>query len=944
MTFRGAVRTLAVRAVGAALALAGTVALPPSSARGQAPSHPQAVEWDEPDSTMAALLARAGYTATRYQGDTIVLGVRDSTLTLRGRDVAVTREGMLVVGDTVVFDGRAGVVRVRGDTIILRDPSRAAEDLVALGRLDYDLRRREGLATGVATQAEHGETWFVHGDQVGFRSERGGTGRAAFYALGGSFTSCELKEPHYHFRADRVKVVPGKRLVARSAVLHVGGVPVLWLPFIFQDLRAGRRSGLLVPRLGVGELARTNARHRRQVDGLGYYASLGDYMDAEVSLDWRSAAGAQVGDPGWLRYNAGWRYRWLDRFLSGRLAVSHLALSDRRTNTSVAWTHDQSFSTTRRLAADVNYVTSTAVQRQTALHPYQALATIHSQLAYTHRLGPLSVALGGSQRQYPGQPQVDRELPTISITSRPLALAPWLVWTPTFAATNSQNLRIDLAALGLTPTSGQGATRGDRRNTTVSLDTPLQIGGFTWRNAFRLSERVNAFPEPRTVEEVRPRLSGGVDTVRATRVFASTYLTTLDWETGLALPSLSQGRWNLTPSLQVENVDPSGLWVRSERTGRAFVRQPKRLVYGLSAAPTMFAFVPGFGPFARLRHSINPVVSYGYATAATVGDAFLAALGRSRRDYLGALAQNRVTLALRTDVEARLRVRGDSAEGTGNPMRLLSLTFDALTYDFERARVTGRTGLVNDAFGYTARSDLLPGLDLTVRYSLFQGDPLSDTARFRPYRESVHASLSLGRAVNPFVTLERLFGRAVPLGGSASPRAPVEVRADTSGPAAGGQDWHATFAFVSSRPRPPVGANAVTVDPRARCAAPPPGLAGDGCFGAFLAVPTQPTPFPTTLGGPVYRVPALTTLQSHIGFDLTPNWGAQWLSTYDFGERAFAAHAVTLRRDLHDWSAVFGITRTPGGISSFNFSIALNARPEVRFDHDRHTYGGPSPF
>jgi len=43
----------------------------------------------------------------------------------------------------------------------------------------------------------------------------------------------------------------GSFVVARPAVLYIGDVPVMWLPFLFQDIRSGRRSGIIAPNVGV---------------------------------------------------------------------------------------------------------------------------------------------------------------------------------------------------------------------------------------------------------------------------------------------------------------------------------------------------------------------------------------------------------------------------------------------------------------------------------------------------------------------------------------------------------------------------------------------------------------------------------------------------------------------------------------------------------------------
>ena len=67
-------------------------------------------------------------------------------------------------------------------------------------------------------------------------------------------------------------------------------VPVLWLPFIFQDMRPGRRSGILIPRFGINDLVRPTSGYRRHVSNIGYYFAINDYLDLQASLDWFSGS------------------------------------------------------------------------------------------------------------------------------------------------------------------------------------------------------------------------------------------------------------------------------------------------------------------------------------------------------------------------------------------------------------------------------------------------------------------------------------------------------------------------------------------------------------------------------------------------------------------------------------------------------------------------------
>ncbi|HEX5830349.1 MAG TPA: putative LPS assembly protein LptD, partial [Gemmatimonadaceae bacterium] len=724
------------------------------------------VEWAEDDSVMRALRGRPGWVATRYQGERVVFQARDRQLTLVGHRAAVERGEVLVVGDTIVFNDSTQFVVVAttpGDTVYLRDPAQGQDDIIAQ-RLTYDLADRRGTVSGISTSVVSGERWFVAGSQAGFAADSAPEGRSRIYVHQGSITSCDLTYPHYHFEASNIKVIKNSIMVARPAVLYIGDVPVLWLPFIFQDMREGRRSGFLTPRFGVAELFRSNPSYQRSVENIGYYFNLGNYFDAEVSVDWRSGARGTTEDPGYWRYNAGWRYKWLDRFLNGEVAANYDALYDGTRNLAVHWNHQQQFSSRTSLAANVNYAQNTRVQRQISYVPATALATIASQVNFQQRFRNFSYSLGGSGRQYPGRDQKDYTVPTFNLTTQPLELASWLTWTPNLSLTNTLGLDLDQTgqfAFRPTTLGPDGVVLDsvrlslDRRSTQIGIETPFKIFNFNWRNSIRIRDSEENFPVTGVVYD--PTAPGG----QVTRTFARKYLTDVDWQTDVSLPQIFQGTWNIVPSIGIQNVESQfGYIVRSERTGDAFVRQSKRITGGVAISPTLFRLYPGFGPFSRLRHSISPTLSWNVAPAARVNDEFLAAVGINPATYLGALAQNSISLGLTTNIEAKLRGTADSGALGENAekVRLVSLNFTPLSYDFIRAD-TAASGITTTNFGFTARSDLLPGFDLQMNWSLFQGDPASDTAVFKPFRTNVRASFNLGRDSDIIGTVARLFGR-----------------------------------------------------------------------------------------------------------------------------------------------------------------------------------------
>ena len=371
----------------------------------------------------------------------------------------------------------------------------------------------------------------------------------------------------------------------------------------------------------------------------------------------------------------------------------------------------------------------------------------------------------------------------------------------------------------------------------------------------------------------------------------------------------------------------------------------------------------GFGPVERFRHSISPVISYSYAGKSKVSDDYLRATNQTRQGYLGSFAQNLVSLTLSTNLEAKLRGASDTTRDESKQrVKLVSLNFTPLEYDFQRAKETGNSGFVTERFGYTARSDLLPGLDFGVDYSLFKGSPrTSDTAEFKPYRESVRGSLSLNRQSPLVGAVARLFGMNLSAQQQPPPTAAAASRDSTNERSiarqkiagsvntanrlneqfsSGGGAWQVDLTYSAQRFRPVDGA--IVIDARAQCEYLRllDQFAYDQCIQQNQTTPGVQDPYaPTTGGGLVYQSPATQNVQASTRFSITPKWAMQWSTNYDFVQKEFGMHTVSLRRELHDWDAIFAFTQSPNGNFAFNFFIALRAQPDLKFNYDRRSYG-----
>lgn len=934
------------------------------------------VKWLPADSVGYEMMKKKGFQTVRYKADEVVFGATDKSITLiqHGPErAAVQRDPTTIVARTINYSDTSATVKACGDSIVLRDASRPGEDVNAGGPdcMTYDMERKEGRAALISTSAKSTATWYVSADVGAFSGDSASAQGNAFYGRNGDITSCDDTFPHYHFRATEIKRIGGNVMVARPAILYIQDIPVMWFPFIFQDSRSGRHSGILTPQFGLTELLRNSPDYRRTLYNAGYYFALSDYYDAQFSMDWRSSAKATAEDPGWVWYHSTIRYKLLDRFLSGSISMSDQQLSTGASNFSLSWQHAQNFSLASRLTMNLNYTSNTTVQRQTAINPIAPLATILSQVGYSDEMGPFSLQVGGERRQYPGRPEIDDNLPTVSLTSRPINVNSWLLWTPSlnFASSQSQHIdsqgdfsyRYNLLSDG---TLDSTSLNRSSKNTTAAFNTPFKVGDFQVTAAVRTGDTEADYPQVRTIQDP-------VDTsLRTTRVYQRTYLETIDFDLSVATPQLIQSQWNITPNVSIANVDPGSYYVRSERTGADWVSQGKRLSYGVGISPTFYGLFDGFGPVAKWRHSITPSITFSYSPAATVSAAYLEATGRSPVGYLGALAQKQATLSLSTNIEAKLKQGGDSDithPENARKIHVLSLVFTPLTWDFERAQETHKTGFTTDQFGYTLRSDLLPGFDFGSNYSLYQGSVLSDSAKFSPYLTDIHATFNLD-GKSPIVHLfQKLFGVAQPGSANAArdttgslansdmsqtdqtvaqmqtvagPNSPQQALAQT--PMANG--FTSSVTFTDTRQRPPVGGNVIPYNPTLQCQSlqtinP---VQYDLCVRSALATPpVNATNSATTAGGSIIAYPPQMNIAFQTSFRLTEKWSASWQTNYDLELRQFGSQTISLARDLHDWRAVFGFTQAPNGNFSFTFFIALKAEQDVKFNYNRNDYRQP---
>jgi Tat protein translocase TatC len=848
-----------------------------------------------PDSVMAALFDREGFFRTRYMADTATISGITRRLRLVGN--AVTERGT-----TILEAESISYLEATCDLLAEGDPRLFDQGMILVGGgIRYDTCVERGIVGDALTSfSEVGSDWFLRGNLgVDSSSNR-------IFAASSEITSCDLPVAHYHFQAKEIKWVSSSLIVARPAVLYIRDVPVAWLPFIFQETKPGRRSGILVPQFGFNDIVRPNTGYSRQITDFGYYFAISDYLDAAVRADWYASR--------YFRWSARSQYRFRDRFLEGSAEVSRQHESGGAVSTSLRWGHRQSFGLTTTLSVNVNFSTNTSVVANNAVDPFLSTQQLASDMNLTKRFRWGTLSLGGRRRQTLGDDQVSQQFPALALTPKPLAISQWATWSPTVRFSNDvasqakKFLAIPRPAGGVDSVEVTPRTR----NSVFNLDTPLRFGSFNWRNTVSIRDAEATSSTTITTKVANDATPDPTDSISVTRLVAGTFSTTLNWDTGINLPLFARRTWKITPTIGITNTTSGEFAIRNERTGGAWVTQGKRFTFGLSAAPSLFAFLPGIGPIERIRHTISPLITWEYAPAATVPEEYANALAANNGTVpqLESPARQRISISLSQNFEAKeKRAAGDTSSTTQQrKYRLLGINTSGLSYDFEQAKEEGRTGWQDPTITNTIQSDLLPGFNLSVSHSLWDGLVGTDEAKFDPFLQSVNTSFSVSGS-----TL-RSIGRL--LGLSSAPAEPERDR-----------------AAQGSRGAPSSYIN----DPRNQMQ--------QRTLMATNQLTGARRPFNMNINFSMNRLRPISgsedgpVTKSNIGFNTsfspTPFWGVSWTTQYNVTEGAFEAHIIRLERDLHDWRAGFNFVKNPNGNFAFYFSVHLVDLPDLKVDYNQ---------
>jgi lipopolysaccharide assembly outer membrane protein LptD (OstA) len=171
-------------------------------------------------------------------------------------------------------------------------------------------------------------------------------GKNTLLVKNGYFTSCDsLEHPHFYYKSYQMRIITGKRAMAKPIIMYIEDVPILAVPFGVFPMERGRRSGILIPKFNASSYGGNSLRD------FGYYWAASDYWDATLLGNFFEKTG--MAFEGELRYTK--RYSFAGN-LHGRYAPKDVTTGQRIQRWSLDFSHNQTLNETSSINARGSFI------------------------------------------------------------------------------------------------------------------------------------------------------------------------------------------------------------------------------------------------------------------------------------------------------------------------------------------------------------------------------------------------------------------------------------------------------------------------------------------------------------------------------------------------------------------------------------------------------------
>jgi hypothetical protein len=269
--------------------------------------------------------------------------------------------------------------------------------------IKYNYKTKKGFIRNAITEDGEG---FLHGTEIQKLAND------EILVSRGAFTTCSNEEhPHFEFRFNKSKVIPGKKIITGPAYLVIEGVSTpLAVPFGMFPNKTGQRSGILMPTYGE------SATRGFFLENGGYYWAINDYLDFKITGDIYSRGSWAISPV--VNYIKKYKYRGsLD--LSYAINYTGDDNENKSKDFSIRWSHSQDPKArpNGQFSANVNIMSSKFNAFNPATTNDFLSSTFQSSVSYqTNIAGKYRFTANASHSQNTKTKMVTVSLPEISFS------------------------------------------------------------------------------------------------------------------------------------------------------------------------------------------------------------------------------------------------------------------------------------------------------------------------------------------------------------------------------------------------------------------------------------------------------------------------------------------------------------------------------------------------
>ncbi len=178
--------------------------------------------------------------------DSIKIDIVNEQIHLYG-SAKIEYENIKINAGYIIIDWKTNIITANPlkDSIgefIQKPYFQEGNDSFYANEIKYNFKTKKGIIKDINTKEGEG---FILGKKVKKTNED------IFYFKKGDYTTCNHDKPHFSIRANKIKVIPGEKIITGPAYLRIFNFPTpLFLPFGYFPNNKEKSSGLIIPSYG----------------------------------------------------------------------------------------------------------------------------------------------------------------------------------------------------------------------------------------------------------------------------------------------------------------------------------------------------------------------------------------------------------------------------------------------------------------------------------------------------------------------------------------------------------------------------------------------------------------------------------------------------------------------------------------------------------------------